>query len=395
MLTTMHIPGRLRTAAADTLFAAATLSVTVISHTSELAPWLPSYARIPIGAAMAAPLLARRRAPLAVLAAVTAVAVFATIVGVPSGAAMVGVLAAAYTVAVHLRDAATMAGAVAVLGSGVALGVAVVVPGSRATLTNPGSLTPLNLIVTGLAVAVAWTAGYAVRIRRAYVAELAERAERLEREEGERAVRAVADERLRIARELHDVIGHSISLIAIQSEAAARSTRTNPDAVAGFLATISSASREALAEMRHVLAVLRPDLRDDLHPQPGLAALPELADRVGAAGLPVRLDVPEETSVSPGVGLTAYRIVQEALTNALKHAGAEHASVTVARCGDTLSVSVRDDGTNPPGTPSATAHGIIGMRERVALYGGTLRVGRHPAGGFEVHATLPMTEEVR
>jgi signal transduction histidine kinase len=288
-----------------------------------------------------------------------------------------------------------VAGAAAVLVSGLALGVAVFVPGSRAGQTNPGILTPLNLLVTGLAVAIAWTAGYAIRIRRAYVAE---RAERAERDEAERVARAVADERLRIARELHDVIGHAISLIAIQSEAAARSAGTDPDAVAGFLATISAASREALAEMRHVLAVLRPDPlhpQPDLRPAPDLGALPELADRLGAAGLPVRLDIPEGTMVPPGVGLTAYRIVQEALTNALKHAGAAHASVTVARSGDTLSVSVRDDGTNPPGTPSATAQGIVGMRERVALYGGTLRVGRHPAGGFEVHATLPMTEEAR
>jgi signal transduction histidine kinase len=392
MLTTMHIPLRLRAVVADALFAAAALGAIAVSSTHGLAPWLPPFAPVQIGMVMAAPVLARRRAPLAVLAAATAVATFAIIVGVPGGGAMIGVLAAAYTVGAYVPDTATAAGAVAVLASGLALGGAVFVPGSRAAETNPGGVNPLNLLVTGLAVAIAWTAGYAVRIRRAYVAE---RAERAEREEAERVARAVADERLRIARELHDVIGHSISLIAIQSEAATRSARTNPDAVAGFLATISTASREALAEMRHVLAVLRPDRPDDLRPQPGLAALPELADRIRAAGLPVRLDVPAELTVPPGVGLTAYRIVQEALTNALKHAGAAHASVTVARCGDTLSVSVRDDGTNPPGTPSATAQGIVGMRERVALYGGALRVGRHPAGGFEVHATLAMTEEAR
>jgi len=390
MLTTMHIPMRLRVATADTLFAAAALAAPAVSNTRELAPWLPSFTPILIGAAMAALVLARRKAPLVVLAATTAVAAFAIVVGLPSGGAMIGVLAAAYTVAAYVGDAAMPAGAVAVLVSGVALGVAVFVPGSRAGRTNPGIVTPLNLLVTGLAVAIAWTAGYAIRIRRAYVADLAERAER---DEAERVARAVADERLRIARELHDVIGHSISLIAIQSEAAARSARTDPDAVAGFLATISAASREALAEMRHVLAVLRPDRPDDRRPQPDLAALPELADRVGAAGLPVRLDVPTGTTVPPGVGLTAYRIVQEALTNALKHAGAAHASVTVAQTGDTLHVSVRDDGVGLTGTGSTTARGIVGMRERVALYGGTLRVGRHPAGGFEVHATLPMTEE--
>ncbi|HEX4705118.1 MAG TPA: sensor histidine kinase [Pseudonocardiaceae bacterium] len=390
MLSTMHIPGRLRVAAADTLFVVAAFGTAVLSSTRGLAPWLPPYARILIATAIAAPVLARRRAPLVVLAATTVVAAFAIVVGVPGGGAMIGVLVAAYTVAAYVPDAAMVAGAVAVLVSGVALGVAVFIPGSRAAQTNPGGLTPLNLLVTGLAVAVAWTTGYAIRIRRTYVAD---RAERAEREEGERVVRAVAEERLRIARELHDVIGHSISLIAIQSEAAARSARTNPDAVSGFLAIISSASREALTEMRHVLAVLRPERPDELRPQPDLAALPELADRIGAAGLPVRLDVPDGITVAPGVGRTAYRIVQEALTNTLKHAGAAHASVTVARSGDTLHVSVRDDGTGPSGTPSATAQGIVGMRERVALYGGILRVGGHPDGGFEVHATLPMTEE--
>ncbi|HJP77957.1 MAG TPA: sensor histidine kinase [Pseudonocardiaceae bacterium] len=392
MLTTMHIAMRPRAVVADALFAAAALGTSALSSDQGLAPWLPPFAPVQLGVVMAALVLARRHAPLAVLAATTAVATFAIIVGVPGGGAMIGVLAAAYTVATYASDAATVTGAVAVLVSGLALGGAVFVPGSRAAETNPAGVTPLNLLVTGLAVAIAWTAGYAVRIRRAYVAE---RADRAERDEAQRVARAIADERLRIARELHDVIGHSISLIAIQSEAATRSARTNPDAVPGFLATISTASREALAEMRHVLAVLRPDRPEDLRPQPGLAALSELADRIGAAGLPVRLDVPEETTVPPGVGLTAYRIVQEALTNTLKHAGVAQASVTVARSGDTLSVSVRDDGTNPPGTPSATAQGIVGMRERVALYGGTLRVGRHPEGGFEVHATLPMTEEAR
>jgi signal transduction histidine kinase len=290
----------------------------------------------------------------------------------------------------YVRDRATVAGAVAVLASGVVQAVATFIPGSHARQPDLASV-----IAIGLTVAVAWTGGYAVRTRRAYVAELTERAARLEREEGERAIRAVADERLRIARELHDVIGHSISLIAIQSEAATRATRTNPQAVTGFLTTISTASREALAEMRHVLAVLRPDQPNELHPQPDLSALPELADRIGAAGLPVHLTMPPHTTVPPGVAVTAYRIIQEALTNTLKHANAAHAAVTVAKAGDTLHVSVRDDGTSPPGTPSLTAQGIIGMRERVALYGGALRVGRHPAGGFEVHATLPMTEAAR
>jgi signal transduction histidine kinase len=235
--------------------------------------------------------------------------------------------------------------------------------------------------------------GYAIRTRRAYVAELKERAARLEAEEGERAARAVADERLRIARELHDVIGHSISLITIQSEAAARSARTNPAAVSGFLATISATSRAALAEMRHVLAVLRPDAQADLSPQPGLDALPELVARLEGGGLRTRLDV-EPLDLPPGIALAVFRIVQEALTNVLKHAGANAcASVTVARTGETVRVSVHDDGVGASKPASSAAHGIVGMRERVAVYGGTLRTGTRPAGGFEVEARIPLPEE--
>jgi signal transduction histidine kinase len=222
------------------------------------------------------------------------------------------------------------------------------------------------------------------------VAELKDRAARLEAAEGERAARAVVDERLRIARELHDVIGHSISLIAIQSEAAARSARSNPDAVPVFLSAISAASRQVLAEMRGVLAVLRPDAEAELSPQPGLEQVGELVASLRAGGLETRLEA-EPMQLPPGMALAVYRIVQESLTNVLKHAGADaKAGVTIIRSRGTVRVSVHDDGAGPSGRAPGTAHGIVGMRERAAAYGGTLRTGARPGGGFEVEASIPL-----
>ena len=190
----------------------------------------------------------------------------------------------------------------------------------------------------------------------------------------------------------------AISLIAIQSEAAARSARSNPDAVPAFLSRISAASRQALAEMRGVLAVLRPDAAvlpatGELSPQPGLEQVGELVASLRAGGLETRLEV-EPMDLPPGIALAVYRIVQQSLTNVLKHAGADaKASVTITRSGGTVRVSVYDDGAGPSGGASSTAHGIVGMRERAAAYGGTLRTGARPGGGFEVEASIPLPEQ--
>src|SRR5215472_5668255 len=232
--------------------------ITGIGSVTTVAAWLPHDASILLGAAQGVMLLARRRAPVAVLAGTTAVGVFMIVAGYPGGSAIFGACCAAYAVAVY--------------GSG-----------------DEGAELAVTLRHAAV-VAASWVLGYAIRTRRAYIAELKARAARLEAEEGERAARAVVDERLRIARELHDVIGHSISLITIQAEAATRSVRTNPEAVPAFLTRISAASRQALAEMRHVLAVLRPDASAELSPQPGLADLGELVDRLNAEGVETRLD---------------------------------------------------------------------------------------------------------
>jgi signal transduction histidine kinase len=360
---------------------------------------------------------------MAVLAGATLLCVFMLAVGYPDGSAIFAPCCAAYALGMHGRRAAggertgaelagTLRDMAAVLLAAVAVTVAAQAPGARG---QPGAWASFTL---GALVAASGVLGYALRTRRDYVAELKDRAARLEAAEGERAARAVVEERLRIARELHDVIGHSISLIAIQAEAAARSARSNPDAVPAYLSRISAASRQALAEMRGVLAVLRPDATvppttgpptagppaaglpatglpatEELSPQPGLEQVAELVASLRADGLETRLEA-EPMHLPPGMALTVYRIVQESLTNVRKHAGTgAKAGVTVIRSGGTVRVSVHDDGAGPSGRASSTAHGIVGMRERVAAYDGTLRTGARPGGGFEVEASIPLPEQ--
>ncbi len=368
--------------------------ITGAGSVTTVAAWLPHDAIILLAAAQGVMLLARRRAPTAVLAGTAAVGVLMIVAGYPGGSAIFGACCAAYAVAVYgsggegAELAVTLRHAAVVAVAAIAFGVASLAPGARSQPSGTWGALPVSALV-----AASWVLGYAIRTRRAYIGELKARAARLEAEEGERAARAVVDERLRIARELHDVIGHSISLITIQAEAATRSVRANPDAVAGFLTRISAASRQALAEMRHVLAVLRPDAEAELSPTPGLADLGELVERLNAGGLVTRLDV-EPMDLPPGVALTVYRIVQESLTNVLKHAGpGARAAVTVVRSESSVRVSVHDDGAGPSGPAASTAHGIVGMCERAAVYGGTLRTGARAGGGFEVEALIPMREE--
>jgi signal transduction histidine kinase len=407
MMVTVRVwrPGGL---AVDAAVSVAAAVVTTIGRWDGVAPWLPRGVIVPLALGQGLLLLARRRAPMAVLAASAVLGAFMLAVGYPSGAAIFAPCCAAYALAVYGRRAeraeltGTMRGAAAALAAAVAMAVAALAPDARG---HPGDW---SAFTWGAMIAASWILGYALRTRRDYVAELRDRAARLEAAEGERAARAVVDERLRIARELHDVIGHSISLIAIQSEAAARSARSNPDAVPAFLSAISAASRQALAEMRGVLAVLRPDATvlpatgqlgadvtilsatGELGPQPGLEQVDELVASLRAGGLETRLEV-EPMHLPPGIALAVYRIVQESLTNVLKHAGAgAKAGVTIIRSGGTVRVSVHDDGAGPSGRALSTAHGIVGMRERAAAYGGTLRTGARTGGGFEVEASIPL-----
>jgi signal transduction histidine kinase len=200
------------------------------------------------------------------------------------------------------------------------------------------------------------------------------------------AATAVAEERARMARELHDIVSHKLSVVVLQAagaRAAGAGERT--------LEKIENSGREALVEMRRLLGVLRHDGNDDaLAPQPGIAQLERLASDLRAAGLPVDLDVDDGCdSLPPALQLNAYRIIQEALTNVLKHAGSARAHVHVGLRDGQLLVEVRDDGTGPA-EASLGGHGLVGMRERVALFGGDLRAESRPEGGFAVHATLPL-----
>jgi signal transduction histidine kinase len=248
-----------------------------------------------------------------------------------------------------------------------------------------------NLLSGTAVLGAAWTIGRAIRERRAYAARSAEQL----------AVRAVTEERLRIARELHDVVAHSMGVIAVKAGVANHVLGIRPAEAHDALRVIEIASRDALTEMRHLLGVLRSDGPDEpippeLGPSPGLAGLPELAERAALAGVRVELDVRAAAELPEGVELTVYRIVQEALTNVVKHAAPARCRVEVVADRHSVRVEVTDDG---PGRrlPGRPGHGLIGMRERVMMYGGAFTAGTRSSGGFTVSARLPYqsVQEVR
>ena len=239
-----------------------------------------------------------------------------------------------------------------------------------------------------------WAVGQTLRERGHRSAELHERAERAERDREIEAARAVAEERARIARELHDVVSHSISVIAVQTQAVRR--RLGPDHAREVddLRAVESTARQAMVEMRRLFGVLRAEgERPSLAPQPGLDQLDRLIGETRAAGFPVSVDV-EGTPVPlpPGLGLTAYRIVQEALTNVRKHAPGGRVAVCLRYGERELDLAVDDSGGGDAQRPDGGGYGLVGMRERVNLYGGTLEAGPQPGGGFSVRARLPFRE---
>jgi signal transduction histidine kinase len=244
-----------------------------------------------------------------------------------------------------------------------------------------------------LIVAGAWLLGHYVRTRRLLVAELQQRAADLEREREERARRAVAEERLRIARELHDVLAHTMSVVAVQAGTGRLVGREHPAEALEALTAVEETTRSAMGEMRQLLTVLRTD--DDrggpVTPAPGLDDLPALVAQVAEAGLAVDLQVEGEPRAVPaGVGLAAYRIAQEALTNVIKHAGSAHASVLLRYSDQEVTVDIRDYGHAGSATVQTGGHGLVGMRERAAVHGGELIAGPAPDGGFRVSARLPV-----
>ena len=249
--------------------------------------------------------------------------------------------------------------------------------------------------------ALAWVLGDSLRTRRAYFAQLEERAARLEKEREAQAKVAVAAERARIARELHDVVAHNVSVMVVQADGAAYVLDTAPDQAKKALETISGTGRQALAEMRRLLGVLRTGEHEEggeYVPQPDVEQLGDLIEQCRTSGLPVDYKIEGTPRPLPsGVELTAYRIVQEALTNTRKHGGPNTgASVRLVYFDDGLGLLVEDDGKGAPhehyeeGGVDGQGHGLIGMRERVGMVGGTLDAGPRPGGGFRISALLPL-----
>ncbi|MFE9251157.1 sensor histidine kinase [Streptomyces sp. NPDC007088] len=260
------------------------------------------------------------------------------------------------------------------------------------------------LFFTGIMVVpfvLAWVLGDSLRTRRAYFAQLEERAARLEREREAQSKVAVAAERARIARELHDVVAHNVSVMVVQADGAAYVLDASPEQTRAALETISGTGRQALAEMRRLLGVLRTGEHEEggeYVPQPDVGQMDELIEQVRGTGLPVDFSVEGTARQLPsGVELTAYRIVQEALTNTRKHGGPEAgARVRLVYFDDGLGLLIEDDGRGAPhelyedGGADGAGHGLIGMRERVGMVGGTLDAGPRPGGGFRISALLPL-----
>ncbi|HSS08499.1 MAG TPA: sensor histidine kinase [Acidimicrobiales bacterium] len=334
------------------------------------------------------PLAWRRRAPMVAL-----VIILTATVGFYAGNLVpftgnIGGLIALYSCAAHLERRYAIR-TLAITAAAVALSV------GFSTMHHPFS--PADLVSNAVIVAAAWILGDNLRTRRAYTASLEERAARLEREQADNAQRAVNEERARIARELHDVVAHSVSVMVVQAGAARRVLERDPDRASEAMSSIELTGRQALDELRRLLGMLRKygDPVPELTPQPRLQDLDALVTQIEEAGLPVDLVVAGEPRPLPsGVDLSVFRIVQEALTNSLKHAGPARATVTLTYRPDELILDITDDGRGlaqhlVDDNGAAAGHGLVGMRERVVLYGGELSAGPRPGGGYEVRARLP------
>jgi signal transduction histidine kinase len=267
---------------------------------------------------------------------------------------------------------------------------------------TPGPGTPLPIAVIsvwGFFIGLPYAAGRAVGSRTRMNAELRATAERLQQEQRDRARQMVISERTRIARELHDVVAHSVSVMVIQTQAARRVADRDPAAAAAALRAVESCGRDALVDMRRMIGVLhRGDIELLGGASPGLAQLGKLAERARASGLPVQIRIEgEQRPLSPALDLVSFRVVQEALTNAIKHAGPARARVRVTFTADGLELEITDTGGAEARVRSGTepvGHGLVGMQERLTLYGGHLQTGRRRGGGFQVVARIPLTEPV-
>ncbi|WP_299539480.1 sensor histidine kinase [uncultured Streptomyces sp.] len=351
---------------------------------------------VPVILALCTVVALRRRMPEKMLLLAIGAGVVQLLGGVEPCAADFAMLVVTYTVAAQGERGA----------SRLALGCSLVAAGLGELRwpsegTAGGWVQRLSVvIVLTVPFVLAWVLGDSIRTRRAYFRQLEERAARLEREREAQSKVAVAAERARIARELHDVVAHNVSVMVVQADGAAYVMDAAPEQARQALATISGTGRQALAEMRRLLGVLRTDAEDGgtYVPQPDVEQIGDLVEQVRKAGLAVDYTVEGTPRPLPsGVELTAYRIVQEALTNTRKHGGAgAGASVRLVYFDDGLGLLVEDDGRGAAhelyedGGADGAGHGMIGMRERVGMVGGTLDAGPRPGGGFRISALLPL-----
>jgi signal transduction histidine kinase len=322
------------------------------------------------------PLALRRRFPLAVLCVVMGASAAQGLLTVPIEG-MAGALAlilAVYSLAAHTERARALAG--------LAIALVAAIP-----IDEDAS----DFMFAAFLIGGTWLVGRSLRTNRLRARELEALAAELANEREERARLAVAAERARIARELHDVVAHSVSTMVVQAEAGEALLDGHPRRAREAFASIQSTGREALAEMRRLLGLLRREDRElPIVPQPSMAHLEQLLGRVREAGLPVELEIEgHPRPLPPGLDLSAYRIIQEALTNTLKHAGRARAWVTVRYGDQELELEIADDG-HSAGNGAGGGHGLAGMRERVRLFGGEVEAGKRAGGGYAVRARLPL-----
>jgi signal transduction histidine kinase len=356
--------------------------VRVVEPAAEPRPH-PWFVTLPLIVGMVAPVVFRRKYPISAAYLALAVGVVHSLLEIGIGSLITGCIAL-YTLVAYVNRRAAL----------LYLAANVVVALVQMPLQRPNEWV-IGLIMFALSMAFSWALGEFNGARRAYNAEVERRLRLLETERDQQARIAVAEERARIARELHDVVAHAVSVMVVQADGAAYAVHSQPDLAERAVKTISSTGREALTELRRLLGVLRSEENaGERTPQPGTQSLSELAGRVRVVGLPVQLDIVGNVDDLPtGVGLGIYRIVQEALTNSLKHAGpGSSAVVRVERIGDRIDLSIVDNGRRASGALVGVSggNGLIGMRERALVFGGTLEAGPRAAGGWAVHASLPI-----
>jgi signal transduction histidine kinase len=370
----------------DLLLAGAIAALVLIQAITQVDSALARLGTVALALAVFVILAVRCRFPLVPLLIVAALGVADIWLPDTGDAEAFGFIAvlAIYTAAAHTDGFATVVAGLVTLVFTIAL-----------MATDGESWNLGGVLFFSLLLGTPFVVGRAIRYRRLREAALQETNEALARERDERARTAVAEERTRIARELHDVVAHAVSVIVVQARGGRRLLDAEPEAARGAFDTIERTGQDALGEMRRLLGALRAD--DEalaLAPQPSMTRLQALAEAVTEAGLPVELRIDgDPAELPPGVDVSAYRIVQEALTNALRHAGPARALVVVRYGDGELEIEVADDGRGAAQGTNGSGQGLVGIRERVNVYGGAFQAGRRPGGGYAVRATLPFEVE--